>query len=233
MVDAARRDGRAASIGLVGNAADVYPETLLARGIIPDIVTDQTSAHDLVYGYVPAGRSLAEVRRLRQDDPATLMRESRASIVRHVRAMLGFQARRRRGVRQRQPHPHPGPRRRRRRRLRHPDLHRGLSAPAVRPRHRPVPLDLARQRPRRHPQDRRPAARRLRQQPDPHQLDRARPRACAVRRPAGAHRLARPWRAHRARAHRQPHGARGRRFPAPSPSPAIISMPAPWRIPTS
>ncbi len=89
LVDAARRDGRAASIGLIGNAADVY-ETLLARGIIPDVVTDQTSAHDLVYGYIPAGRSLAEVRRLRQDDPATLMRESRATIVRHVRAMLGF-----------------------------------------------------------------------------------------------------------------------------------------------
>jgi urocanate hydratase len=90
MVDAARRAGRAASIGLLGNAADVY-EALLARGVIPDVVTDQTSAHDLVYGYVPAGRSLAEVRRMRQDDPKTLMTESRATIVRHVRAMLGFQ----------------------------------------------------------------------------------------------------------------------------------------------
>ena len=45
---------RAASIGLVGNAAEIYPE-ILARGVIPDVVTDQTSAHDLVYGYVPAG----------------------------------------------------------------------------------------------------------------------------------------------------------------------------------
>jgi urocanate hydratase len=90
MVDAARREGRAASIGLLGNAADVY-EALLACGVIPDVVTDQTSAHDLVYGYVPAGRSLAEVRRMRQDDPKTLMTESRATIVRHVRAMLGFQ----------------------------------------------------------------------------------------------------------------------------------------------
>src|SRR5206468_3725923 len=89
MVDEARRAGRATSIGLPGNAADVY-ETLLARGIIPDVVTDQTSAHDLVYGYVPSGRSLAEARRLRRDDPQTLMRESRATIVRHVRAMLGF-----------------------------------------------------------------------------------------------------------------------------------------------
>jgi urocanate hydratase len=54
------------------------------------VVTDQTSAHDLVYGYVPAGRSLADVRRMRQDDAKALMQESRATIVRHVRAMLGF-----------------------------------------------------------------------------------------------------------------------------------------------
>jgi len=89
MVEAARREGRAASIGLPGNAADIY-EALLARGTIPDVVTDQTSAHDLVYGYVPSGRSLAEVRHMRQNDPKTLMNESRATIVRHVRAMLGF-----------------------------------------------------------------------------------------------------------------------------------------------
>jgi urocanate hydratase len=89
MVEAARRQGQATSIGLLGNAADIY-ETLLARGIIPDVVTDQTSAHDLIYGYVPAGRSLAEVRQMRESDPKTLMEESRATIVRHVRAMLGF-----------------------------------------------------------------------------------------------------------------------------------------------
>jgi urocanate hydratase len=89
MVDAARGERRAASIGLQGNAADVY-EALLERGIIPDVVTDQTSAHDLVYGYVPAGRSLEDVRGMRDCDPRTLMQESRATIVRHVRAMLGF-----------------------------------------------------------------------------------------------------------------------------------------------
>jgi urocanate hydratase len=90
MVDAARREGRATSIAVLGNAADVY-ETLLARGTIPDVVTDQTAAHDLVYGYVPSGRTLTEVRSMRRTDPQTLMRESRATIVRHVRAMLGFQ----------------------------------------------------------------------------------------------------------------------------------------------
>jgi len=89
MIEAARREGQATSIGLLGNAADIY-ETLLARGIIPDVVTDQTSAHDLIYGYVPAGYSLAEVRRMRESDPKTLMQESCATIVRHVRAMLGF-----------------------------------------------------------------------------------------------------------------------------------------------
>jgi urocanate hydratase len=80
---------RALSIGLPGNAADVY-ETILARGIIPDVVTDQTAAHDLVYGYIPSGRTPAEARSLR-GDPQLLMAEGRASIVRHVRAMLGFQ----------------------------------------------------------------------------------------------------------------------------------------------
>ncbi|VVD89427.1 urocanate hydratase [Pandoraea iniqua] len=78
------------SVGLLGNAADVFSE-ILARGIVPDIVTDQTSAHDLVYGYVPSGYTLAQVAELRKTDPDTLMRESRASIVRHVTAMLGFQ----------------------------------------------------------------------------------------------------------------------------------------------
>jgi urocanate hydratase len=82
---------RAASIGLLGNAAEVY-EQILARGVVPDIVTDQTSAHDLVFGYVPIGRSLADVRRMRRDDQKTLMEESRSSIVRHVRAMLGLKA---------------------------------------------------------------------------------------------------------------------------------------------
>ena len=78
------------SVGLLGNAADIYPE-ILARGIVPDIVTDQTSAHDLVYGYVPAGYTLDAVAEMRKTDTETLMNASRASIVRHVNAMLGFQ----------------------------------------------------------------------------------------------------------------------------------------------
>jgi urocanate hydratase len=89
MIDAAVKAKRATSIGLVGNAAEIYPE-IFRRGVIPDIVTDQTSAHDLVYGYVPKGFSLAEVRALREADPARLMEASRASIVDHVNAMLDF-----------------------------------------------------------------------------------------------------------------------------------------------
>ncbi|BCP56167.1 urocanate hydratase [Kaistia sp. 32K] len=88
----ARHHREPLSVALVGNAADIYPE-IVRRGIVPDIVTDQTSAHDLVYGYVPAGLSLAEVRALRQSDPARLMALSRASIVTEVRAMLEFQRR--------------------------------------------------------------------------------------------------------------------------------------------
>lgn len=77
------------SVGLLGNAAEVFPE-ILARGIVPDIVTDQTSAHDLVYGYIPAGHTLEQVAELRKTDIERLMNASRQSIVHHVTAMLGF-----------------------------------------------------------------------------------------------------------------------------------------------
>lgn len=90
MIDAAVAAKKALSVGLVGNAAAVYPE-IFRRGIVPDIVTDQTSAHDLVYGYVPRGMDLATVKSLRKDGQGQLMAASRASIVEHVRAMLDFQ----------------------------------------------------------------------------------------------------------------------------------------------
>jgi urocanate hydratase len=90
MIDEARGAKQAISVGLCANAATVYPE-ILARAIIPDVVTDQTSAHDLVYGYVPDSMTLEEARRLRAADPKRLMAESTRSIVKHVNAMLGFQ----------------------------------------------------------------------------------------------------------------------------------------------
>jgi len=89
-IDKAVFEKRALSIGLVGNAADIYPQ-IEKRGIVPDIVTDQTSAHDLVYGYVPKDINLDEVRRLREENPTKLMAAARASIVDHVKAMLSFQ----------------------------------------------------------------------------------------------------------------------------------------------
>jgi len=89
MIEGAQSERRALSVGLCGNAADIYPE-IAARGIVPDVVTDQTSAHDLVYGYVPAGLSLAEARALRSADPSRLMEQSRRSVLRHVAAMLAL-----------------------------------------------------------------------------------------------------------------------------------------------
>jgi len=78
------------SIALLGNAADVYPE-LVRRGVTPDLVTDQTSAHDTLNGYVPNGMSLDEARELRRSDPAEYVRRAVASIVVHVEAMVALQ----------------------------------------------------------------------------------------------------------------------------------------------
>lgn len=91
-LDAARREKRALSVGLLGNAADVLPE-LVRRGVIPDIVTDQTSAHDMLNGYVPSGMSLAEADALRSADPKAYVVRSTASAVAHVRAMRTMQDR--------------------------------------------------------------------------------------------------------------------------------------------
>ncbi len=90
-VDEAVKRGEALSIGLVGNTADVLPE-LLRRGIRPDLVTDQTSAHDELNGYVPAGLPLADAIRLRATNPKEYARRAIESMGVHVRAMLGFQA---------------------------------------------------------------------------------------------------------------------------------------------
>ncbi|MBI3792150.1 MAG: urocanate hydratase [Gemmatimonadetes bacterium] len=89
-IHAAQRAGTALSVGLVGNAADVLPE-LHRRGIVPDVVTDQTSAHDMLNGYVPAGMSLAAANELRVRDPQGYVRASTASAVVHVRAMRALQ----------------------------------------------------------------------------------------------------------------------------------------------
>jgi urocanate hydratase len=88
----ARRRGDAVSIGLVGNCADVLP-ALVRRGFTPDVVTDQTSAHDPLNGYIPSGLDLAEAVQLRRTAPEEYVRHARASIAQHVRALLDFQQR--------------------------------------------------------------------------------------------------------------------------------------------
>jgi urocanate hydratase len=89
LVDGWRAAGEARSIALIANAADVEPE-LVRRGWHPDLVTDQTSAHDPLGGYVPAGIGLEEARELRERDPEAYTRRSLASMAEHVRAMLAF-----------------------------------------------------------------------------------------------------------------------------------------------
>jgi urocanate hydratase len=79
------------SIGLIGNAAEIYPE-LVVRGVVPDVVTDQTPAHD-VSMYVPAGMNVTQADALRKNDPAEYHRRSMRSMAQHVQAMLEFQKR--------------------------------------------------------------------------------------------------------------------------------------------
>jgi urocanate hydratase len=91
-VGEAQRSGVALSVGLVGNTADVLPE-LVRRGVTPDVLTDQTSAHDMLNGYVPAGLTPAEALALGARDPSAYVVRSTRSAVEHVRAMLELQGR--------------------------------------------------------------------------------------------------------------------------------------------
>jgi urocanate hydratase len=91
-LDIARAGKKALSVGLVGNAADVLPE-LIALGIVPDMLTDQTSAHDPLNGYVPNGMTLDQAVRFRERDAAEYTRLSMATMGRHIEAMLELQSR--------------------------------------------------------------------------------------------------------------------------------------------
>jgi urocanate hydratase len=90
--DEAKREGEPLSIGILGNAAEVF-SALLERGYVPDVVTDQTSAHDPLGGYIPAGYTPPEAAELREGDPERYVREARASMARHCAAMVGMQER--------------------------------------------------------------------------------------------------------------------------------------------
>jgi urocanate hydratase len=91
MIERSCADGKALSVSLLGNAAEVLPE-MVRRGVRPDAVTDQTSAHDPVNGYLPAGWTLAQWEEKRERDPQAVAEAAKASMAVHVRAMLDFHA---------------------------------------------------------------------------------------------------------------------------------------------
>ena len=90
LIDKTRRDRRSISIGLVGNCADILPE-IVKRGIVPDVLTDQTSAHDALNGYVPHGMSLEDALTLRRKNPDEYIERAMHSMAVHVEAMLALQ----------------------------------------------------------------------------------------------------------------------------------------------
>jgi urocanate hydratase len=92
IIERSCKEQKPLSVGLLGNAADIFPE-LVRRGINPDVVTDQTSAHDPINGYLPKGWTLADWEDKRSNNPKAVERASRASMREHVQAMLDFHAR--------------------------------------------------------------------------------------------------------------------------------------------
>ncbi len=90
LIEKHKKSGVPISIGLVGNAADIFPE-IYRRGICPDIVTDQTSAHDELNGYVPTGLNMTQAKALRKKDPKGYIRRSYKSMVKHCEAMINLQ----------------------------------------------------------------------------------------------------------------------------------------------
>ncbi|MDP3255853.1 urocanate hydratase [Bosea sp. (in: a-proteobacteria)] len=90
IVEAAHAKGKAVSVGVLGNAAEIFPD-MVRRGIRPDVVTDQTSAHDPLNGYLPAGWTLEEWEERKERDPAGTIEAAKRSMAEHVKAMLDFQ----------------------------------------------------------------------------------------------------------------------------------------------
>ena len=203
------RQKHAVSVGLVGNCADVIPE-LARRGIVPDLLTDQTSAHDPLNGYVPSGLSLEEAAELRRKNPEDYLKRSYDSIARHVTGMLELQklgaatfdygnnirtmAFEHGGVKDA---------------YNFPGFVPAYIRPLVLRRPRAVPLGGAFRRARRHLSHRRPGAGAFPRQRHPESLDSPGAEACEVSGIARAHLLAGLWRTRAVRrAHERSGGKR-------------------------
>jgi hypothetical protein len=186
MIERWTKAGEAKSVGLLGNAADVFPE-LVRRGVHPDIVTDQTSAHDPINGYLPKGWTMAEWRDKRESDPAAVEKAARASMKEPRQGDGRLLERRRPHARLWQQHPPGRKGRGSGKRLRVSRLRAGLYPPAVLQGYRSVPLVCAVGRPGRHLQDR---------PEDEGAVSGQRPPAPVARHGARADRLSGPARAH-------------------------------------
>ena len=91
-IEKAKTDDRAVSVAICGNAAEIYPE-LVRRGVLPDLVTEQTAAHDPLIGYIPLGFTLAEAADLRKEDPEAYVEKAKASMAEEIEAMLAMKKR--------------------------------------------------------------------------------------------------------------------------------------------
>ncbi len=209
MIEEACAKKQAISVGLLGNAAEVFPE-LVRRGVRPDAVTDQTSAHDPLNGYLPAGWTLEQWAERRERDPEGTIHAAKQSMKVQVQAMLDFW---KAGVPTldygnniRQMAQDEG----REPRLRLPRLRAGLHPPAVLPRRRPLPLVRPVRRPGGHLPDRRQGEGAAARQQAPGELAGDGARAHPVSGPAGPHLLGRPGRPREARPGLQRHGAQRR-----------------------
>ena len=209
LMEQARRERKPVSVGLLGNAAEIYPE-LVRRGVKPDVVTDQTSAHDPLNGYLPAGWTVADWEARREREPRAVEAAAKHSMAEQVRAMLAFH---RMGVPTlglRQQHSPDGQGGRRRGRLRFSRLRARLYPPAVLPRHRPVPLGGAFGRPEDIYRTDAKVKEIIPDNPHLHKwLDMAREKI-KIPGPAGAHLLGRSGRARPARPRLQRDGGEGR-----------------------
>ena len=232
LIERSTRQKEPLSVGLLGNAAEIFPE-LVKRGVRPDAVTDQTSAHDPLHGYLPAGWTLAGMVRPPGEGPGSRRQGRQAEHGPPGPGDARLPQGRRPHPRLRQQYPPDGEGRGPRARLRLPGLRPGLYPPALLPRHRPLPLGRALRRSRGHLQDRRQGQGGDPRRPAPPQLARHGEGADQVPGPARPHLLGRPRPPPQARPRLQRDGAGPASSRPPSSSAATTSIPARSPAPTA